>query len=986
MSNFFSKLTSTVSVVTLVAASTSASFVAAASEFLVYAEALADNGVITAQSTEAGYRLGDNITRAELAKTVANLGGYTPTECAGDVFSDVGSSLGDLCGYVEALAEAGVVSTSSATYRPTANVTRAEMVKMILGALGETPSDVDAGYMDLDGLGDLAGYVNRANEIGCAADATYFRPNATTTRGESFKIAACVAQLDVGTDPVDPVDPVDPLPGTGGTNTGVVVGNLTAALEGTAMAQYVPMNASAVKVGSVKLTAGTTDVTVRSLTVDRSGLGASTDVVTEQGVRAAVGGVIVSSSSDYYNSTSQKAQVYFYPALVVKAGSSTVVDVLVNLSGASNSQHQFTLSSVNADATVTGAPVTLGLLNTTSYTTSSITVSGNSSYSVNPGKTQQTIAKVDLTAGNRDTKVVGFTLTRSGSADFTKRFANVSVYKNGVKVGAATVNSEKIAVSGLDTTLAAGNFQSFELKADVLVDGNSNNTTVGLKIETSADVSALEVATGYATTTSGYLTYVNTVTFNNVDVTYTKTTAANVTIAPGASNVTLFSAKLSSTVPLTVKGLVITPTVTGLQAGAYSGIYSFANEQLSIKVNGSEVANINTADQAAILGSTAMTQKTVSIPVDTTTPATITIVASSIKNQTSAVGQYTFAVQLVDVRDSSNNTVNLVTSTVTGDKTTIESPTVTLKNSTVAAPSTSTLSSQPNQEIGRFGLEAKSDKIRVTKVKVVAAGTVLMPTIADASSIELVRVADGTKVSASTTLSGQEITFDSISGLEIAADTTENLYVRLASVKSLDSSYGSGLNLTVTSGNITANAVNSSTTVGVTGTATPKSYTVGIVPPAVKVTANSPLTQNAKIATVRFTNVDSNTGVVLTGVTLSFQARSTAQGNFAFDGKLCLRDLGSNSACGGVNTTAGQSATQTGGTFTYTFSGLTLNGETLAKNGGYREFEVYLDNAPLWVAGDNANVTIKSLDYMVTSSVITESYVGVTDASATATK
>lgn len=980
-------MTSTVSVVALLATTMSASLVSAASEFLPYAEVLADNGVIGTQSTEAGYRLGDNLTRAEVAKLSANLGGYTPTSCAGDVYSDVTSTLGDLCGYIEALADAGVVSTANATFRPNAPVTRAEATKMLLGSVGETGSDVDAGYMDVAGLGDLAMYINRANELGCAASATYFRPNASITRGEAFKLSACVGGFDMEP-PLPPV--VDPgtntgTTSTGTTSTGVTLGSLTVVLDGTAVAQYVPKNASSVKVGSVKLTAGTKDVTVRSLTVVRSGLGDATDITASNGIRAAQSGVIISSSSDYYNSTSQKGNVYFYPALVVKAGTSTSVDVLVNLAGKENSQHQFALESVNADATVSGAPVTLGLLNTTSYSTSSVTVSGNYSYSVNPGKTQQNVAKVDVTAGSRDTKVIGFTLTRSGSADFTKRFANVNVYKNGVKVGTAVVTSEKIAVSGLDTTLSAGNFQSFELKADILVDGNSNNGTVGLKFETSSDVSAVEVATGYATSTTGSSTFANTVTFNNVDVTYTKTSTANQTVAPGASNVTLFKAKLSSSVPVTIKGLNITPTVTGLQAGSYSGMYAFAQNVLSIRVGGQEVANINTADQANIVGSTQMATKTVSIPVDVNTPAEITIVATSVLNQTGSVGQYTFAVALTDVRDASNNSVSLVTSSVTGDKTTIESPTVNLKNSTVAAPSTSTLASQSNQEIGRFGLEAKSDKVRVTKLVVTATGA-NMTNVADASSIELVRVADGTKVSATTSVVGQVVTFDSISGLEIDADTTQNLYVRLASVKSLDSLYGQNLAITIGSGNITANAVNSSTTVTVAGTAAPKTYTIGVVPPTVKVTANSPLTQNAKIATVRFTNVDSNTGVVLSGVTLQFQSRSTAQGNFSFNGNICLRDLGSTSSCGGTNPTAGSGVTQAGGTYMFTFNGLTLSGETLAKNGGYREFEVYVDNAPLWVAGDNANVTVKSLNYVVGSSSPTESYVGVTDASATATK
>ena len=273
MSNFLTKLTSTMGIVTLIAASTGVSLVSAASEFLTYAEVLSDNNVIGAQTTEAGYRLSSNITRAELAKVVANLGAIDPAACTGDVYSDVGTGLGDLCGFVEALADAGVVSTASATFRPNASVTRAEMVKMILGALGDTPSDVDAGYTDLDGLGDLRGYVNRANELGCVGDSQYFRPNATSTRGEAFKVATVCSGLGVDPTPPPPPPTGTGSTGTGSTGTGVVAGALTVSLSGTAMAQYVPRNASSVKVGTVQLMAGTKDVTVRSLTVARSGLG-----------------------------------------------------------------------------------------------------------------------------------------------------------------------------------------------------------------------------------------------------------------------------------------------------------------------------------------------------------------------------------------------------------------------------------------------------------------------------------------------------------------------------------------------------------------------------------------------------------------------------------------------------------------------------------------------------------------------------------------
>lgn len=973
-------------VATLVVASTSASLVSAASEFLPYAETLADNGVINTQTVESGYRLGDNVTRAEMAKIVANLGGIAPLACSGNVYSDVGTGLGDLCGYVEALADAGVVSTSTATFRPNANISRSEMVKMILGALGETGSSVDAGYTDTTGLGDLTLFINRANEIGCVNDAVYFRPTASSTRGEAFKVATICAGLDiVVTPPNNGGNTGSGNTSSGSTGNTTVTGSLTVALEGQAMAQYVPKNASSVKVGSVKVSnPGTTDVTVRSLVVSRSGLGNANDILTSGGVRAAQNGMVISSNSDFYNSTSQKGNIYFYPSLVIKAGGSQVVDILVSLSGAENSQHQFAVDTVNADnATVGGTPVTLGLLNTTSYVTTSVTVGGTYTYAVTPGKVQQTFAKVDLTAGSRDVTVSGFTLTRSGSNDLTKKLTNVKVYKNGTAVGTATVTADKIYVSGLATALAAGNFQAFELRADALVDGSSSSNTLQLKVDSSSDVAATEVATGYATQTTGASTYLGTVTFSNVDVTYTKQSTANQTVSPGTSNVTLFDAKLSSTVPLSVRKLTITPTV-----GATSGALAFANDQLSVKVNGSEVATITSSEFPA--GSSTGIEKTVSIPVDSSTAARITIVGSSVKN-TTPTSAYTLTVKLGDVRDAANNTVFLLTDTVTGDKTTIQAPTLTAKPATVAAPTNDKIASVSNQEVGRFGFTAEGDAVRITKLIINNVDSANISTIVDASSIELRDASTDAKLQGTVSLSGSNtIVVDSMSD-DIAKDATQNIKVVFTTVKSLDSSYGSGVKLQIVSPagtGITATNINGGSSVSVPSvTVTGKQYTVGVVPPTVLVTANTPLTQNAKIATIKVTNVDSNTGITVQSIQLTFQARSTANGNFSFSGKLCLRDLGSSSSCDGIGTSTGQIATQAGGPFTVTIptSGLSNATTSLSKNGGYTEYEVYLDGAPLWVTGDNANVTVTRVDYNAPTTVF-QSYVGVTGASATATK
>lgn len=956
MVNFSTKIASTISVAALLATTLSASVVSAASEFLPYAELLADNDVIGTQSTEAGYRLGDTVTRAELAKVAANLGGYTPTDCMG-TYADVTSSLGDLCGYVEALEEAGVVA-SATNFRPTASVTRAEMVKMLLGVVGEEGSSADAGYMDLAGLGDLAMYINRANELGCAADSTYFRPNATASRGEAFKIAACVAGLEPITEP--PV--VTPPTGTGTTSTGTVMGALSAALDGVAVAQYVPKNASSVKVGTVKLSAATADVTVQSMVVSRSGLGNAGDITSSNGIRAAVNGVVVSSSADFYNSTSQKGTVYFSPALVVKAGSSVSVDVLVNLSGAENSQHQFTLDSVNAaGTTVTGAPITLGLLNTTSYVTTSTTASlvtagGN----VTAGKTQQLFAKVDIAAGGRETKVVGFTLTRSGSTDFTKRLQNAKVYRNGVAVGTVTMTNEKLSVNGLSDVLAAGNTQTYELKADILVDATSNS--LGLKFDSTTDVSAVETTTGYSTMVSFGTSAIN-VPFGSVEFTFAKQSTGNVTLAPGTNNVKLFDGKLSSSTPVSIRQLTIAASTTG------TGITGFVNDQLTVKLNGAEIATLT-----SLVGNQV---RTVSFVVDATTPAVLTVEGSTKNNANIAPASYQFTVTLSEVRDSSNNTISSLGagSSLTGDKTTVETAAVELKNATVAAPSTTRIYSSAEQEVGRFALTARNEVARVQTITVTNTGTANLQTIANStSSAKLVDVATNAQVSATVTVSGNTITFSSMNDT-IAKDTTKNYRVVLG-VTSVESYYGSGVNLTVTPAAITVVRDSNSTAVTPTGTATMKSYVLGTVAPTVTVTS-----VNENTFKVRVTNPDTNTGVTLSGVTFDF--KTALPGNTTYSAQACLRDLGNTNTCGNAGTSGSGAVPALNSTLAVT--GLTTN-MTADKNGGFIEFEVYVTSANLLPVGGQLQVAVTKLAYTVGGVADSETYVGTAGASATFTK
>lgn len=693
MVNFSTKIASTVSMVTLTVTALGATAVSAASEFLPYAELLVDNSVINAQSTEAGYRLGDTVTRAELAKVAANLGGYTPTSCTG-VYADVGASLGDLCGYIEALNEAGVVA-SATNFRPLASVTRAEMVKMLLGVVGETGSTTSAGYMDVAGLGDLTGFINRAHEMGCAATATYFRPNATSTRGESFKIAACAAGLE-------PVTP--PTTGSGGTGITTTTGAVTVALDGTAVAQYVPYNASSVKVGSVKLTA-TSDTTVSSVVVTRSGLG---NVAGISSLQLAQNGVAVSDTRSM-SSSSQTATLRFTNPLVLKAGQSTSFDVLVNLNGSStdyqNNQHQFTVTAVNVvSGTATGTPVTLGLLNTTSYSVGTVTVNSVTAGTVTSGKVNQTVATVNI-AANRDATLNGFTLTRSSGEDFTKVLANAKAYYNGSAIGTVTVTTDKIVVTGLNIARLSGESASIEIRADGVYVGPGAN--VVFNIAQSTDVSATEKATGYIMGVTGASPSASaTLTLGALDITLTKVSTGSKTVAPGTSGVELYNATIKSDASFDVSNFTITLT------GA-ANLNNFSDNQVTVYIAGTDY----------IMDTTTKTFSNSSdaFRVDPGTPVTVRVIGN-VKSTATVPTVYNVTLTLNQAKNTSNGQyVTLVGKTLQGDSITVSNGTFTVeKPSTI--PTNKTVAEGSQSDVLYFNVRAAAED-QVLKSLTVTSGT-----------------------------------------------------------------------------------------------------------------------------------------------------------------------------------------------------------------------------------------------------------------------
>ena len=917
MVNFSMKIASTVTVVTLLATTLSASVVSAASEFLPYAELLADNDVIGTQSTEAGYRLGDTVTRAELAKVAANLGGYAPTDCTG-VFADVTSTLGDLCGYVEALADAGVVA-SATNFRPSASVTRAEMVKMLVGVVGEEGSSTDAGYMDVAGLGDLAMYINRANEMGCAADASYFRPNATASRGEAFKIAACVAGLEVPTETP--------------TGTGVVTpvaGSVSVALEGTAVAQYVPKNASSVKVGTIKLTAGAAATTVSSVVVTRSGLGNVADIASLQLAQAGV----AATDSRTMSTSSQSATLKFNSPLVLAAGTSASYDVLVSLNGLENNQHQFAVTAVNVvGGTATGTPVTLGLLNTTSYSVKTVSVTSIDAGTVTSGKSNQLIATVKLTP-NGEATVNGFTLSKGTGEDYTKVMANVKAYHNNVMVGTVTVTSDKITVTGLNLARLSGEVASIELKGDATYIGVASNTT--FKISESTDVSATEKSTGYIMAVNGtFPTTIGagqTLTLNTLDVTLTKMSTGSKTVAPGTSGVELLNVQVKSDATFDVSAYNLTATAT---AGTGQNFNNFVDNKVTVYVNGVDYEWSN----SGTLTAKSFSANADRFRVEPGTPVTVRVVGNVISNAANVPNTYVFTLQLTEVKNVSNGNTVTVNKSQAGDTVTVKNGTATFKKATVAPASTRTIyANASDMEIGRFAVTAEAENVTVRKITLANVATATgadFTALVSGTSVKLVDVATNAQISATVTVdSATQITLDSMSA-EVLKDATRNFKVLVQTQGFAVGVHGQKVNLSVTPVTVDKASGGAATVVAVAtaGPITTGDYKLGVVPPTVTLTKKS-----AGVFLVKVTNVDTETDFDLNSITA--RIKPVADNNSSYTGSYCLRAEGSTvSSC----PVAADSATV--GTIPGAATTLVLTTpQSLTKNGGSYSYEIYVDS------------------------------------------
>ncbi|MFZ4461649.1 MAG: S-layer homology domain-containing protein [Patescibacteria group bacterium] len=979
MSILLKKVTSTVSALTVVVASVSSTLsVSAASEFATYAEALAQAGVLNTQATEAGYRLGDNVTRAELAKIAVKLSGGETATCAGNVFSDVTSKLGDLCGYVEAAADAGIVSKANSKFRPADLVTRAEMVKMLLAATGVAPTNVSAGFSDVTAsLGDLAGYINAGVEEGCVKAGSMFRPNATSTRGEAFKIAACVAGLTDTTTP--PVNNGTGTTNTGTTNTGttntgtttppvvIASGSLSVAVNPATPAATTLATGSAYnKILAVDLTAGSADAAVTGFEVTRTGLISNTNI---SGVSAWVDGARVGNVVQSLTADGKATLGFSSTPITIKAGTTKTVTFAVNLKALDYSGTVgLTVSKVISGGTVTGTPVSSnthsvvnGASSLVSYNVGSIAVGG---YSMPVGNTapatptlldigQTTeLAKVKFTQNNskEDLSIEGMNIFVDGSVSDGDLTGFEVWSQEGTKLASAVSAAGRYVNFKFATpyVIPQGGTRYVTVKATVASGKYNSGRNFSVRIRDDFDIIARGLTTGtyiLASNSSNLLDNQYWFGINSGDLTISKATdSRSSNVGANADDVALatFDVKASGE-DIEVQKLNFIVTKGSGAVDLRGTIKITANGQTVYSTDAGNSVNYTTGGNAGYLSTY--------VTVKAGTTAKFVILGSTAAGSADNAGvngrvnSYKVSIKDLSYKLTSSNTISSKAGPYEANLVTVESTTLAVSGNG-AFNAVNVVKGQSQAKIGSFNIQASNaDDVNVNTVVVSLTST------GGLTGINNLTLKSGAKqlgnVISNPSASGNSFSVNS-GDLKVAKNSTVtvDVYADITSATTAD-------NVTAVVASVTG--VGATNSVTVTGTpASVSSTRVTVVGNGTLTVANDSLTPGKQILTAGLTNKEvfrfqvkasNNEDIRLDKITLGSGSVSTTATN-----------LGKNF----LNVKLYDGATQLGGSVTFVggeakFTGLGY----IVPKGSTKSLSVRVDTASSGVLENNTVVDLK---------------------------
>lgn len=553
----------------------------------------------------------------------------------------------------------------------------------------------------------------------------------------------------------------------------------------TPLAASVPQNGARVPMAKVNLTAANDGaVSINSITVNRIGLSTYNNI---DKVWAEKDGVIVASKKSM-NSNDQSI-LTFSPALVVNAGQTVSLDLIVSLkldNGVAAGNIGLSIASLSAvsatSASVSGSfPINGNLMSATSYNVVNVLIddSTTATTTVKVGDEKVELGRFTLAFSGtaKDVSLKSIMLKNNGVEDLSVTTMNLYLEQAGNKVSVNTVVSGRFvtfyfATAGLDL-LKDDSSKIFYIKGDVIAKENVAVNSFTFILNKSTDLVAYEKATGFGTNVyddggdaaDGYAVSNITITAGAVAVTKKSTSPSSATIIKGSDNVMLL-ANLRADEAITADGLNI--KYTGVSLASTTDQF----ENVRVYLNGvlldsfDPVASTTAATIIKTIDSTLNLVKgdnEVKIMAKAKTTATTGVLRFVLDNGI-------FTSQNPEYVVSGNSVSGSISGTATGATFTVSAAVLTTVRSDGYSAGKTIVAGSSDVSLGKFTLKAANDTIRVTSI---ALGTNASTTPENSGNISDMKLyVDGVQVGSTVDFGSTGATFSSLN-FDIAKDSTK---------------------------------------------------------------------------------------------------------------------------------------------------------------------------------------------------------------------
>ena len=552
---------------------------------------------ITTQSTIDSANMYGNLLRAHMAKMMVayakEVKGMTADTSVKVNFTDIAGQSAELQGYIVEAAQMGLMGLNSdgsvaTKFNPTGVVTRAEF--------GTVLDRVINGSANNGGTPYYAAHLAALKSAGVMTNIS--TPNANEVRG--YVMLMMQRGSTGGTTPATCSTPENILACSMGVNcptecqntTPVVkAGSLNVSLDSATSANgtQVP-KAGTVKFAVVDFAAGSSDVSLNTVTIKKVGLAS---IPSGTSVWFEVNGMRISGKASFTSDGS--AVISFAPTYVVKAGSTAKLDLFVSLNTAAGTDFQFTSNSIDSTAQDANGGFTTPTLRTADYTviTATMATVNSGTHAYNASSDAVELGAFSIANGwasdVRDASFKSITLRQSQNADLTN-LSNITLVRNGVTVASnPTINGKDLTFQ-VNDTIKDGTTANYYIKGVVTTVQNNGGDSYNFYLRQITDLNIVEASSSFRATISGTPT-LGTYTVNGGDITFTRDTSVALAhnYAAGSTNVILMQGTISAKAAVSLEDIVLSGVnlTEGQMATLFNTIY--------LKVGGSTFSYSPTA-------------------------------------------------------------------------------------------------------------------------------------------------------------------------------------------------------------------------------------------------------------------------------------------------------------------------------------------------------------------------------------------------------